>query len=103
MFQVLMMMNNDGRAIKGYSLESRSALTYTAAASKSHSDILKKPHSSTVDYVNGEEIGEPVENVISKQQRSAKIHDFCFGIPFGELLCLLVLGTFGDFLMPFMT
>jgi hypothetical protein len=84
-------MNNDGSTIKASSLQSRTALKHTAAASKSHNDILGKANSSTVEYVNGEEINEPVENVISEKPRSAKIHDFCFGLPYGEFLfCLYI-------------
>lgn len=78
-----MMMNNDGHSIKASSFESSSAINHI---SKSHNDILGKPNSSTVEYVNGDEISEPVENVISEKQRSAKIHDFCFGIPYGGIV-----------------
>lgn len=84
--KVLIVMNNDGHTIKASSLQSRTALKHIAAASKSHNDILGKPNSSTAEYVNGEEINEPVENVISEKQRSAKIHDFCFGLPYGAIV-----------------
>uniref|UniRef100_A0A251U4I8 Putative TMEM14 family n=1 Tax=Helianthus annuus TaxID=4232 RepID=A0A251U4I8_HELAN len=72
MSQVVMMNNINGHAIKASTLESKSALNRTL---KSHNAILGKPNSSTTEYVNGEEISEPTENVIS-EQRSAKIHDF---------------------------
>ncbi|KAI7749724.1 hypothetical protein M8C21_010892 [Ambrosia artemisiifolia] len=81
--KVLMMNNIDGHVIKASSLESKSALNHTL---KSHNDILGKPNSSTMEYVNGEEITEPAENLISEQQRSAKIHDFCFGLPYGGIV-----------------
>ncbi|KAI3667368.1 hypothetical protein L6452_42424 [Arctium lappa] len=84
--KVLMVVRNDGHAIKASSLESKSALSNTAAASKSHNDILVKPNSSTVEYVNGEEIGEPVQHVVTEPKRTAKIHDFCFGIPYGGIV-----------------
>lgn len=85
-------MKNDACAIRASSLECRPTLNHT---SKVHSDALGKAYSSTTEYVNGEEIGreeidEQVENSVSEEQRSAKIHDFCFGIPYGELLFLLV-------------
>ncbi|MFS7904064.1 putative TMEM14 family protein [Helianthus anomalus] len=81
--KVLMMNNINGHAIKASTLESKSALNRTL---KSHNAILGKPNSSTTEYVNGEEISEPPENVISEQQRSAKIHDFCFGLPYGGIV-----------------
>ncbi|XP_071686532.1 protein FATTY ACID EXPORT 1, chloroplastic-like isoform X2 [Rutidosis leptorrhynchoides] len=86
----LMMMNNDGRAIKASGLEFRPALNHT---SKGHFDVLGKASSSTTEYVNGEEIdreeiNEPVEDSVSEQQRSAKIHDFCFGIPYGGIVLI---------------
>ncbi|XP_023741495.1 protein FATTY ACID EXPORT 1, chloroplastic [Lactuca sativa] len=85
--KVLMVMNNDGHAIKAYSSESSgSALYHRAAASKSHNDIVVKANSSTVEVVNGEEINEPEEHVVSEQKRSAKIHDFCFGLPYGGIV-----------------
>lgn len=88
-------MNNDGHAIKAYSSESSgSALYHRAAASKSHNDIVVKANSSTVEVVNGEEINEPEEHVVSEQKRSAKIHDFCFGLPYGEFFLLLHLMIF---------
>ncbi|KAJ0782587.1 putative TMEM14 family protein [Helianthus annuus] len=75
MSQVLMMNNINGHAIKASTLESKPALNRTL---KSHNAILGN--------VNGEEISEPTENVISEQQRSAKIHDFCFGLPYGGIV-----------------
>ncbi|KAJ0956203.1 putative TMEM14 family protein [Helianthus annuus] len=73
--KVLMMNNINGHAIKASTLESKPALNRTL---KSHNAILGN--------VNGEEISEPTENVISEQQRSAKIHDFCFGLPYGGIV-----------------
>ncbi|XP_076955036.1 protein FATTY ACID EXPORT 1, chloroplastic-like [Bidens hawaiensis] len=81
--KVLMMVNNNGHAIKASTLENKSAPNYRI---KSHNDILGKPNSSTVEYVNGEEVSEPAENKIAEKQRSAKIHDFCFGIPYGGIV-----------------
>lgn len=83
------MINSHGHAIKSSTLESKSALNHRI---RSHNDILGKPNSSAVEYVNGEEVNEPVENVNTEKQRSAKIHDFCFGIPYGEFLFFV--GTF---------
>ncbi|XP_076936655.1 protein FATTY ACID EXPORT 1, chloroplastic-like [Bidens hawaiensis] len=81
--KVLMMINSHGHAIKSSTLESKSALNHRF---RSHDDILGKPNSSAVEYVNGEEVNEPVENVNTEKQRSAKIHDFCFGIPYGGIV-----------------
>ncbi|KAC9819664.1 hypothetical protein E3N88_45212 [Mikania micrantha] len=76
------MIKNIVHAIKASTFESKLALIHTI---KSHNDILGKPNSSTVEYVYEEEIGKPAENVIS-EQRSAKIHDFCFGLPYGGIV-----------------
>ncbi|KAL4587463.1 hypothetical protein LXL04_000334 [Taraxacum kok-saghyz] len=86
--KVLMVMNKDGHAIKAFSSDSGTALYHTASASKSHNDIVTKANSSTVEYVNGEEIDEPEEqeNAVSEPKRSAKIHDFCFGLPYGGIV-----------------
>ncbi|KAI7749728.1 hypothetical protein M8C21_010896 [Ambrosia artemisiifolia] len=81
--KVLMMNNSNGHAIKASTSESRSALSHT---SKSHNDIVRKSNSSAMEYVNGEEISDPAENVISEQQQAAKIYDFCFGLPYGGIV-----------------
>ncbi|KAI7726265.1 hypothetical protein M8C21_008609 [Ambrosia artemisiifolia] len=65
---------------------SKSALKYTARASKSDNDLLEKPTSNVEEYVNGENVVEPTQHVDTEPKRAAKIHDFCFGIPYGGIV-----------------
>ena len=55
------------------------------------SDDATKPHieSAANSYpdvagISGTENEPLVEKDVAEQKRAAKIHDFCFGIPFGE-------------------
>ncbi|XP_024981251.1 protein FATTY ACID EXPORT 1, chloroplastic [Cynara cardunculus var. scolymus] len=82
--QLLTVMNSDQHAIKAFSSGSKSAVKYRASASKSDNDILEKPYSNIEEYVNGEEVDEPVQ--VSEPKKAAKIHDFCFGIPYGGIV-----------------
>ncbi|KAI3677946.1 hypothetical protein L6452_37220 [Arctium lappa] len=82
--QLLTVMNSDQHSIKASSSGSKSAVKYTASASNSDNDILEKPYSNIEEYVNGEEIDEPVQ--VSEPKKAAKIHDFCFGIPYGGIV-----------------
>lgn len=101
--QLPIVINNDRHAIKASSSGSKSAVKYTAKASKSDNDILEKPNSNIGEHVNGEEIDETVKNVVIEPKRAAKIHDFCFGIPYGKFhLVLINLNIFSElFLIKF--
>ncbi|GJS20882.1 hypothetical protein Tco_0449514 [Tanacetum coccineum] len=48
---------------------------------------------SPKDNVNGDAISESVENAVIEPVRVAKIHDFCFGIPYGSKLRFPFIGT----------
>ncbi|KAB1222386.1 hypothetical protein CJ030_MR2G005202 [Morella rubra] len=66
----------EGRGTDASSYESKARLSHTADASKSPEDGGGK---------SGR--GEPIqENGVVQQKRAAKIHDFCFGIPYGGLV-----------------
>ncbi|KAJ9565384.1 hypothetical protein OSB04_001350 [Centaurea solstitialis] len=81
---LLTVINSDQHAIKASNSRIKLAVKYTASASKSDNDILEKPYPNIEEYVNGEEIDEPVQ--VSVPKKSAKIHDFCFGIPYGGIV-----------------
>ncbi|GAV79902.1 Tmemb_14 domain-containing protein [Cephalotus follicularis] len=68
--------------------EIKTPLSYTADASISHVEGSVKSYPIIEENFDGKTtVDEPVqEHDISKQKRTAKIHDFCFGIPFGGLV-----------------
>ncbi|KAJ0246764.1 Protein FATTY ACID EXPORT 1 [Hirschfeldia incana] len=76
------------RSVDGNSSETPASLSYTAEVSKPF--VEKTSDSKVGETATGKEIiTEPVEeHVTSTQQpkRAAKIHDFCFGIPYGGLV-----------------
>jgi len=76
------------KSVDGNSSETPASLSYTAEVSKPVVEKTSKPY-STVDETatNKESITEPVEEDVATQPiRAAKIHDFCFGIPYGTTL-----------------
>ncbi|KAL8261610.1 hypothetical protein R6Q59_025659 [Mikania micrantha] len=86
-YQLQTAIKSDQHAIKAYSSCSKSALKYAAKASKSDNDLLEKPNSNVEEYVNGEDVSEPIQqHVDTEPKRAAKIHDFCFGIPYGGIV-----------------
>ncbi|XP_076904847.1 protein FATTY ACID EXPORT 1, chloroplastic-like [Bidens hawaiensis] len=85
-FQLQTAINSDGHAIKAFGSGSKSGLKYTTKASKSDNDLLEKPDSNVEEYVNGKDVSEPTQHVDTEPKRAAKIHDFCFGIPYGGIV-----------------
>lgn len=81
--QVYNVMNSDGNGSKVSQVENR---TYVyEEASPSYNGSSGQTHSAA----EGVDIGKPVneqESVVEQPKRAAKIHDFCFGIPFGQLI-----------------
>ncbi|CAO2822330.1 unnamed protein product [Amaranthus hypochondriacus] len=71
-------------------------LSYTADISSSSVDPVEKLHPKVEEHVNGNgkvSVNGPVDPVVGDKKNTAKIHDFCFGIPFGGLI--LTGGLFG--------
>lgn len=85
-------MSNDGRGTDVSSVEDKSTLSYTTDSLKPHNGRPEKPLSASEESVTGKNSSDPLqgtnelvgENITSQPKRGAKIHDFCFGIPFGE-------------------
>lgn len=74
-----------GKGISGS--QSKTTLSYTSDTSRSHIEGSAKSYASTEENANGKAISEPIQQqVVTEQKRAAKIHDFCFGIPFGGLV-----------------
>lgn len=75
----------DGRGTDLSNLENRTTLSYTGDASQSHNGSSSKWNSKSEELVPGKEMnGSEQDNSVSLSKKTAKIHDFCFGIPCGE-------------------
>lgn len=81
-------MSLEGRGIETPSSDTNATLSYTAEASKPHIEGTTKPFSPIEEHVDEKTgMSEPLqEQGVNQQKGTAKIHDFCFGIPFGGLV-----------------
>ncbi|KAJ7976723.1 protein FATTY ACID EXPORT 1, chloroplastic [Quillaja saponaria] len=80
-------MSLEGHGADTTSSDIKSTLSYTDDVSKLHVEETEKSYPSIKDHDAGKvDIDEPVQEGVSQQQRAAKIHDFCLGIPFGGLV-----------------
>ncbi|CAH9058417.1 unnamed protein product [Cuscuta europaea] len=90
--KVLICMSNDGRGADSSSVDDRATLSYN----RSENSLSAKEKAVTGNTLSErlQETNELVgENHSSQPKRAAKIHDFCFGIPFGGfVLCGGLLG-----------
>ncbi|KAA8518105.1 hypothetical protein F0562_015579 [Nyssa sinensis] len=85
--KVYVVMSHDGRGTDISSSETKSTLSYSTDASNSHNGGPIKSYPTTEEHVTGKGKSETVqEHAATEQKRAAKIHDFCFGIPFGGLV-----------------
>ncbi|XP_071737615.1 protein FATTY ACID EXPORT 1, chloroplastic-like [Rutidosis leptorrhynchoides] len=84
--QLPVFMNSDRHVVATFSSNRKSAVKYITMTSKSENDILENPNSSMEERVNGEIVDGQVEKVVIEPKRAAKIHDFCFGIPYGGIV-----------------
>ncbi|XP_041028630.1 protein FATTY ACID EXPORT 1, chloroplastic isoform X3 [Juglans microcarpa x Juglans regia] len=81
------LMSLEGRQIDASSSEIKTSVSYTADASKSQGEGIANSYPDFQDVSVKSGTGEPaLENGVIEQKRAAKIHDFCFGIPFGGLV-----------------
>lgn len=80
-----MVARNDARGSDLSNLENRTTLGYTRDASQSHNGSSTNSNLKPDQPGPGKEMnGSVQENSIGHSKKTAKIHDFCFGIPFGE-------------------
>ncbi|KAK3039628.1 hypothetical protein RJ639_027219 [Escallonia herrerae] len=79
-------MSHDHQGTDISSSEGKATLSYVADASKSHDEISSKLYPSIGEHENEKGISDPAPHTVTEQKRAAKIHDFCFGIPFGGLV-----------------
>lgn len=81
----VVVVRNDARGTDLSNLDNRTTLGCTKDASQSHNGSSSNSNLKSDELVPGKEMkGSVQENSISPSKRTAKIHDFCFGIPFGE-------------------
>ncbi|XP_042483686.1 protein FATTY ACID EXPORT 1, chloroplastic-like isoform X2 [Macadamia integrifolia] len=80
-------MNLEGSGTGRSYSEATTTLSYTADPSRSHIEDTMKSNP------NNEQVGgklgvddQLMGQVVTQEKRAAKIHDFCFGIPFGGLV-----------------
>lgn len=84
-------MSLDDRGTDATSSEIKTTLSYTADdESKPYVEGTTKPYPTVEEVHSSGEMGitEPIpEDGVTQPKKAAKIHDFCFGIPYGE--CVL--------------
>lgn len=82
-------MSIEGRGTDASSSEIKASISYTDGASKSQGEGIANSYPDFQDFSVKSGMGEPAqENGVIEQKRAAKIHDFCFGIPFGEFISI---------------
>nr|DAD42532.1 TPA_asm: hypothetical protein HUJ06_000762 [Nelumbo nucifera] len=88
-------MHLDGSGTERQSSETKTTLRYTADTSRSPLEGTTKSYSNPEEQVGGNlGMGEPLnETDVIQKKRCAKIHDFCFGIPFGKYASASVTST----------
>lgn len=81
-------MNLDGSGTESTSSQYKTTLGYGGEVSKPYVEEATKLHSTRNE--NGEgttEVRDSVQvDAVAQHKRGAKIHDFCFGIPYGGLV-----------------
>ncbi|XVE95878.1 hypothetical protein REPUB_Repub02eG0172500 [Reevesia pubescens] len=83
-----LVMSVDGRGVEATSSELKTTPSYVAGESKPHIEEATKSYPNAEGHVpENTNISEPVEELdIIQPKRAAKIHDFCFGIPYGGIV-----------------
>ncbi|KAM7271779.1 hypothetical protein ACFE04_030993 [Oxalis oulophora] len=80
-------MSLPGKGADTSNLENKDSLKYTAESPISPVVGTNKSFSTIEENFNGNTVVEPEqEGGVSEPKRAAKIHDFCFGIPYGGIV-----------------
>lgn len=83
----IVVVRNNVRGTDLSNLENKTTLGYTRDASQSHNGSSSNSDLKSEQLVPGKDMkGSVQENSTSHSKKTAKIHDFCFGIPFGGLV-----------------
>ncbi|MCL7047361.1 hypothetical protein MKW94_009797, partial [Papaver nudicaule] len=78
-FSVVMKLEQGG--VESSSLDMKTRMTSSAGDSKLHAEGSVRSHPSNEEPVDGN-LGKDQEQDTKEPIKAAKIHDFCFGIPF---------------------
>lgn len=92
LFQFSIVMSVEGSGLNAADSQTKTTLSNATDLSESQAATNSYPgieKLSDVGNLENEKLEEP-EDVGAVPKRTAKIHDFCFGIPFGEF-CILSL------------
>lgn len=81
--KVLAVKSQGARNIAVSCSESKVAISYTEDPSISSNGRSEKTYSDNEELVNENLTSDPVDDVVAEEKKGAKIHDFCFGIPYG--------------------
>ena len=83
-------MSDNGSGTWMSGSQTKSNLSYTLDASRSHIEGSANSFTTSEENFNGKGENEPKQdNCLTQKKRAAKIHDFCLGIPFGEYASVL--------------
>lgn len=83
--QLSVVMSLDGHSAETSSSEIKTTLRYAADTSKLPNEGTTTSYQSIENDAELMGMTKPAEeNGVTQQKRAAKIHDFCFGIPYGE-------------------
>ena len=83
--QLSVVISLEGHGSGTSSSEIKTTLSYVADTSKLPTEGTAKSHQSIKNDTEQMRMTEPVQEYgVTQQKRAAKIHDFCFGIPYGE-------------------
>lgn len=77
-------------SLEAHDLENSSSgnmpkLSYATDLSSSNVEMVENSYTAVEEHANGKiGVNWPPNLIVVKKKNTAKIHDFCFGIPFGE-------------------
>ncbi|GAA0140566.1 hypothetical protein LIER_01886 [Lithospermum erythrorhizon] len=86
-FKRLIVQGSGGLVADESTSGNRMSVSYGGDGLRSQDETSVKSNPSTEAKLEGAETLEPIqESPVAQPQKAAKIHDFCFGIPFGGLV-----------------
>ncbi|XP_052172900.1 protein FATTY ACID EXPORT 1, chloroplastic [Diospyros lotus] len=87
--KVLVVMSDNGSGTWMSGSQTKSNLSYTLDASRSHIEGSANSFTTSEENFNGKGENEPKQDhCLTQKKRAAKIHDFCLGIPFGGFVLI---------------
>uniref|UniRef100_A0A7N0RCW1 Protein FATTY ACID EXPORT 1, chloroplastic n=1 Tax=Kalanchoe fedtschenkoi TaxID=63787 RepID=A0A7N0RCW1_KALFE len=80
--------SNKGYAVKRCASNIRTTLSCSAQPSTPYTEDFTKPHSAVEENGSVYKTSETENQIPIQEKKFAKIHDFCFGIPFGSTILI---------------